>query len=111
MFYRDVCALTLTFKLDARADGAFTSDVAEEMVFHGMFGTHKENLHLLRWMTGRAFMTRNEWGAKVASRHGGAEVECKPISVLYLLLKRTWHREVEACLSLLESCLVSILSP
>lgn len=41
---------------------------ASQLVFHAVFGSHKENLNLVKWMTGTDFLTRREIGDAVRER-------------------------------------------
>lgn len=57
------------YKFTLRGDPAvMTPDIAGQAFFHAVFGTHKENLNLLEWMTGQHFNTRREFGDKFQKR-------------------------------------------
>lgn len=59
-------------------------DIASQMVFHAVFGTHKENLNLVDWMTGHKFFTRREIGDKLKGRSvSGLTVRVNIISFRY----------------------------
>lgn len=55
-----------------RAYSMNTSEASErtlrEMVFHAAWGSQKENLELLEWMTGHVFQTRREIGTQLQGR-------------------------------------------
>ncbi|ASA47423.1 nucleoprotein [Aedes alboannulatus orthomyxo-like virus] len=54
---------------------------ASQMVFHAVMGTHKENLNLLKWMTGTEFATRRALGDVFKARaSSGKETKVAIIS-------------------------------
>lgn len=58
-----------TFQFSLRGNPAIlTPNLAGQALFHAVFGTHKENLNLLEWMTGHHFNTRREVGDKFQKR-------------------------------------------
>lgn len=48
--------------------GSLTVRIAQELVVHAAFGTHKEDLSLVQYMTGHEFLTRKEIGDKMQKR-------------------------------------------
>nr|AQU42767.1 NP [Whidbey virus] len=58
-----------SYKFTLRGDPVvMTPNIAGQAFFHAVFGTHKENLNLLEWMTGQRFNTRREFGEKFQKR-------------------------------------------
>lgn len=51
-----------------------TTQTAKEFVFHAVWGTAKEDLGLLEWMTGHAFQTRREMGKQFLKRGEGQSI-------------------------------------
>lgn len=45
-----------------------STPVASQLVFHAVFGSHKENLNLVDWMTGTQFVTRRTVGDAIKER-------------------------------------------
>ncbi|GAB0089278.1 hypothetical protein DMENIID0001_037960 [Sergentomyia squamirostris] len=61
-FYKEACSYT--YKMYHK--GERCGDAYPELVFHGIFGTHRSDLTYAKFMTGRTFMTRSEIGSKVS---------------------------------------------
>ncbi|GAB0092031.1 hypothetical protein DMENIID0001_069740 [Sergentomyia squamirostris] len=61
-FYRLACSYT--YKMYFK--GEKCAEAYPELVFHGIFGTHRSDLTYAKFMTGRTFMTRSEIGKKVS---------------------------------------------
>lgn len=58
---------------------------AREVLFHAIWGTQKEDLGLLRWMTGHEFLTRRQIGTQfVNSGTGGSTTTFKLIKFKYI---------------------------
>lgn len=73
-----------TFQFSLRGNPAIlTPNLAGQALFHAVFGTHKENLNLLEWMTGQHFDTRREVGDKFQKRaSSGMSVKTNIIPLL-----------------------------
>ncbi|KXJ79787.1 hypothetical protein RP20_CCG027507 [Aedes albopictus] len=61
-----------------------TPDFAGQTLFHAVFGTYKENLNLLTWMTGQQFAIRRDVRDKFQKRGScGKTVKTNIIPFLY----------------------------
>nr|BEJ26070.1 nucleoprotein [Aedes orthomyxo-like virus 2] len=61
-----------------------TPNLAGQALFHAVFGTHKENLNLLKWMTEQDFVTRRDVGDKFQGRGScGLKVKTNIIPFVY----------------------------
>lgn len=66
-FWNDVSVPT--FKI--RRSTSMTGDTAKEFVFHSVWGSAKEDLGLLEWMTGVKFQNRRQMGKQFQGRGEG----------------------------------------
>lgn len=49
-------------QFEIRGGRKMTPDIASQVLLHSVFGTYRENLVLVEWMTGRGLQTRREFG-------------------------------------------------
>lgn len=65
-FWQRICTGDRKFWMATRTKGG-ESEMGQ-MLFHSIFGTHREDLSLVEWMTGEVFKTRNEMGDHVKQK-------------------------------------------
>lgn len=60
-----------------------SAQTGRELLLHSVFGTHREDLGLLKWMTGHKFQTRMEIADQLQDRGTGKPISVKLIAFEY----------------------------
>lgn len=99
-------------QIQLEMEGNFTRDEAQQVLFHTIFGTYKEDLSVLGQITGLGnWNTREEFGDKFQKMStGGKSVKFTPIPLLYYSKLASANQTSLLATSYLQVCSITVFS-